>query len=218
MPKAKLNVSIPEETWIRGVSVEHRATFRVIAVTSGEASGVALLDIRASDPVPIITDIERRDEISELDLLWKRDETTRIQIETTTPSLLTPLLAAGIPLHTPFEVVEGRATWEITTSSERLSALGTRLDEAGIEFEIEYVRDDASDPVDRLLTDRQREVLLAAARQGYYDTPREATLTEVSESLGVSKATTSDVLHRAEGNVLQWVIDEHLTAGGIAAD
>jgi hypothetical protein len=138
-----------------------------------------------------------------------------VQVETTNPLLLFPILKAGIPLQTPFEVIDGTAAWEITTSSERLSALGNRLDEVDIEFEIEYVRDEPSDPVERLLTDRQREVLLAAAEQGYYDTPRRATLTEVSESLGISKATGSDVLHRAEGKVLKWFIEEHLTTGEI---
>lgn len=213
MPNAKLRVSIPDEVWIHGVSSEHPETvFRVVAVLSGEESGIALLEMRASNPVPIITAIERRDDVTAFDLLSKQDETTVVQVETTNPLLLFPILEAGIPLQTPFEVVDGTAIWEITTSSERLSALGTQLDRAGIEFDIEYVRDEPSDP---LLTDRQREVLLTAAAQGYYDTPRRATLTEVSDSLDISKATGSDVLHRAEGNVIKWFIEEHLAASGM---
>jgi hypothetical protein len=216
MPRAKLRVSIPEEVWIHDVSVKYPETpFRVIAILSGEESGIALLEIQTPDPVPIITEIERRDDITSFDLLWKQDETTMVQIETTNPLLLFPILKAGIPLQTPFEVTDGTAIWEITTSSERLSALGSRLDTANIEFEIEYVRDEPSDPADHLLTDRQRELLLAAAERGYYDIPRRATLTEVSESLNISKATGSDVLHRAEGKILTWFIQEHLTGGGV---
>lgn len=215
MPGAKLEVSIPEGTWIHDVSVDHpEAVFRVVAVLSGEDRGVALLDVRAEDPVSIIAAIERRDDVTEFELLWKRDDATVVQVETTNPLLLFPVLEAGVPLRTPFEVGDGVATWEITTSSERLSALGARLDEAGVAFEIDYVYDEPSSPGERLLTDRQREVLLAAEEQGYYDTPRRATLTEVSESLGVSKATGSDVLHRAEGAVLTWFVDEYLTGGG----
>jgi len=216
MTNAKLRVSIPEEVWIHDVSVEHpERLFRVIAILSGEESGIALLEIQTPDPVPIITDIERRDDITNFDLLWKQEETTMVQVETTNPLLLFPILKAGIPLQTPFEVTDGTAIWEITTSSERLSALGSRLDAANIEFEIEYVRDEPSDPADHLLTDRQCELLLAAAERGYYDIPRRATLTEVSESLGISKATGSDVLHRAEGKILTWFIEEHLTGGGV---
>lgn len=216
MPRAKLRVSIPEAVWIRDVSVDYpEIPFRVIAILSGEERGIALLEIRTPDPVPIITDIERRDDVTDFDLLWKQDETTMVQVETTNPLLLFPILKAGIPLQTPFEVTTGTAVWEIATSSERLAALGTRLDAADIDFDIEYVRDEPSDPADHLLTDRQRELLLTAAEQGYYETPRRTTLTEVSELLGISKATGSDVLHRAEGKILTWFIDEHVTAGGV---
>lgn len=216
MPRAKLRVSIPEEVWIHDVSVDYPETpFRVVAILSGEGSGIALLEIQTPNPVPVITDIEGRDDIADFDLLWKQDETTMIQVETTNPLLLFPILKAGIPLQTPFEVTDGTAIWEVTTSSERLSTLGTRLEEAEVDFEIEYVRDEPADPADSLLTDRQRELLLTAAEQGYYDTPRRATLTEVSESLDISKATGSDVLHRAEGKILKWFIDEHVVASGV---
>lgn len=214
MPRAKLRISIPDTTWIHDVSVEYpETTFRVIAVMSGEGSGIALLEIRTPDPVPIIAAIERRDDVTDFDLLWKRDETTTVQVETTDPLLLFPILKAGIPLQTPFEITDGTATWEITTSSERLSGLGEGLDEAGVEFDIDFVHDEPSDPTEGLLTDRQREVLMAAIEQGYYDTPRRTTLTEVSESLDVSKATGSDVLHRVEGKVLKWFVEEYLTSG-----
>lgn len=218
MPRAKLRISIPDTTWIHGVSVEYpETTFRVIAVMSGEGSGIALLEIRTPDPVPIIVAIERRDDVTDFDLLWKRDETTTVQVETTDPLLLFPILKAGIPLQTPFEITDGTATWEITTSSERLSGLGEGLDEAGVEFDIDFVHDEPSDPTEGLLTDRQREVLLAAIEQGYYDSPRRTTLTEVSESLDVSKATGSDVLHRVEGKVLKWFVEEYLTSGELPA-
>lgn len=217
MPNAKLRVSIPDAAWIHDVSTEYPdAVLRVIGVLSSDESGIALLEIRTPDPVPMITHIEQRDDVTDFELLWKHDETTIVQIETTDPLLLVPVLKAGVPLRTPFEVVDRSAVWEVTTSSERLSELGERLDGAGIGYDIEYVRSEPSNPADRLLTDRQREVLLTAATQGYYDTPRGSTLTEVSESLGISKATGSDVLHRAEGTVLTWVIEEHLTGSEIA--
>lgn len=216
MPRSKLRLSLPEETWIHDVSTDHpEIVFRVVAVLSSHETGIALLEIRTPDPVPIITEIDRREDITDLELLWKQDDTTLVQVETTNPLLLFPILKAGIPLKTPFEITDGVSTWELTTSSARLSELGNRLTEAGIDFDIDYVRDEPADPADTLLTDRQREVVLTALKHGYYDTPRGATLTEVAEALGVSKATGSDVLHRAEGKILKWFIDEHVAADGI---
>lgn len=213
MPRATLRVTIPEAAWIHDLSIAHpETTFRVISVLSARDRGTAVIEILTGDPVPILSAIDDRDDVAEIELLWTDDEAAVVQIETTNLLLLLPILQAGVPIMTPFDVVDGEATWELATSRDRLSALGSRLSEAGIEFDIRSVREEGESEADRLLTDRQRELLLVAAEQGYYDTPRRATLTEVSESLGIAKATGSDVLHRAEGSVIDWFIDEH--AGG----
>lgn len=218
MPQATLTVSIPSGAWIHDVSVDAPETvFRVMAMLSGDEHGHALLEIETENPVPILAAIDGRDDVTEFELLWKQDETTMVQVETTRPLLLWPVLEAGIPLETPFEIRDGEATWEITTSSARLSALGERLDEAGIAYDLGSVTDEPVETADRMLTERQREVVVVAAEQGYYETPRRATLTEVSESLGISKATGSDVLHRAEGKVMTWFIEEYLKPEEIRA-
>lgn len=98
----------------------------------------------------------------------------------------------------PFTVRDGRAKWELTTSSDRLSELGEHLDEAGIEYDIESVVEIGSSEAERLLTPRQREVLAVVIEEGYYAVPRDATLTDVAETLGVSKSTCSDILQLRE--------------------
>lgn len=212
MPRAKLRVSIPESTWIHAVSVGNPlAVFRVISMLTDADDGIVLLEIHERNPISTIADIERRTDVTDFDLLWKRDDTTMVQVAVESPVLLSPVRAAGIPLETPFEIQDGTATWEITTSRDRLAALGEQLEAAGIGYALESVRDRPADPADALLTDRQREVLLAAVNQGYYDTPRGSTLTDVSTSMGITKATGSDILHRAEGKILKWFVDEHVT-------
>jgi len=54
-----------------------------------------------------------------------------------------------------------------------------------------------------LLTDRQRELLLAAVDAGYYDTPRECSLTDLATELDMAKSTVSETLHRAEGTIIE---------------
>ena len=208
MPDAKLKLSIPQQTGIHTISIKYPETvFRIIAVMAGEENGIALLEFETENPTSVITDIEKQDDVFNLDLLWHQRDTVLVQLETTNPLLLYPILKAGIPVKTPFEVQDGVATWELTTSSDRLSELGALLEEADISFAIEYVRATPSDEVESLLTDRQREVLLAAAEHGYYSTPRQITLTDLSNELGITKATGSDILHRIEGKVLLWFIE-----------
>jgi predicted DNA binding protein len=46
-------------------------------------------------------------------------------------------------------------------------------------------------------------VLVQAVEQGYYDTPRGCTLTELSDELGLAKSTLSERLHRVEEKVVK---------------
>lgn len=208
MPRAKLTVHLPESLWIREISMAHPdTTFRVSSVLPGSDVAIAVIELTASNPVPILTAIDEQSDIRDLELLWKHDETALLQVETSNPSLLVPMQRAGVPMETPFAVENGAVTWELTTSADRLSALGDAFDECGIEYRIEYVHAVDASRAENLLTDRQLEVFLTALDAGYYDVPREATLTDVASSLGVSKSTCSDVLHRAESRIAHWFAD-----------
>lgn len=212
MTRATIAVTIPESAWTRSLSEDYPAvTFRVVAVQFAGENGVVLLEFESREASSVVADVETHPAVAGSVLLWSREETTLLQVETTDPQLLPLVREAGVPLRTPFEISDGTAIWDLTVSADRLSALGDKLEAAGVEFELQSVRNDAASSVDEtLLTDRQREVLLAAAAAGYYDVPREATLTEVAESLDISKATGSEVLHRAEAAIVTWFIDEFL--------
>lgn len=216
MPRARLSLSIPEGVWIHDVSTRHpQVTFEVVAALAGDEAAIGLVELRGTDPLPVMTDVERRSDVVEVDLLWSRETEALLQVETESQPLLVPAWRAGVPIEMPFTVRNGEATWTLTTSSARFSAFGEYLDESGIAYDVEYVHDVGRDEADRVMTDRQREVLLAAIEQGYYATPREATLTEVAEALDIAKATCSDVLHRAEGSLVTWFADEHLARGSV---
>jgi len=211
MPRAKLTVTLPESLWIHEISTAYPdTTFRVSSVLPGSDVAIGVIELMAPNPVPILAAIDDRSDIRDLELLWKHDETALLQVEASNPSLLGPMQRAGVPMETPFAVADGAVTWELTTSSDRLSTLGNAFDERGIEYRIDYVRAvDASRP-ENPLTDRQLEVFRTALEAGYYDVPREATLTEVASALGVTKSTCSDVLHRAESSIAHWFAEEHV--------
>jgi hypothetical protein len=52
------------------------------------------------------------------------------------------------------------------------------------------------------LTPRQRDLLIAAKRCGYYDYPRRITGSDLAEKVGVSKATAIEHLRRAEARLI----------------
>jgi hypothetical protein len=211
MPHAKLTIEIPEQTWIGDISTAHpELLFQVVTSIPGDGIGIGLVRLTAANPLPIITDIQDREDVESLELLWKHEDEALLQIQTVNPLPLLPVWRAGVPLKMPFDIQNGTATWEVTTSTSRLSDLRDQLDTLGIEFSIEHVREIDASQADRLLTARQQEVLITAVEAGYYRSPRESTLGEVADTLDVANATCSDVLHRAEGHIIHWFVEEHM--------
>jgi DNA-binding transcriptional ArsR family regulator len=69
--------------------------------------------------------------------------------------------------------------------------------------------DDGSDRYG--VTERQREVVMAAVEAGYFELPRETTLDELASELGVSDQTVSEHLRRAQRNVLRHTLLDDAT-------
>lgn len=63
--------------------------------------------------------------------------------------------------------------------------------------------------VDRgALTDRQREVLEAAHRMGYFDHPKGANAGEVAAELGISRSTFAEHLSAAQSKLFDAILDD----------
>ena len=56
------------------------------------------------------------------------------------------------------------------------------------------------------LTERQRELLMAAKRWGYYEYPRRLSAGELAERVGLSKATLVEHLRKAEVRMMETIL------------
>lgn len=209
MPRATVSVDLPSSAWIDTVSRSFPAAdFRVVTVLAGEDTGIALVHVRAENPMPVLAAIQGADDVVTAELFWAEGDQALVQVEANAPPLLVPLWRAGVPVELPFDAAAGRATWSVTTSQKRLTAFRRALDDAGVEYDVEFVQGVTDAPADRVLTPRQREVLETAQSLGYYETPRDVTLTDVAAALDISKSNCSELLHRAEGHVIDWFLVE----------
>lgn len=201
MPRATLTITVPETVWIGAISREYPdARFRILSALPGEDFGVGLVEITAPSLPAVVQAVDDAPEVEELNLLKRHEDTSLVQFETTDPMLLFPIMSSGIPLEMPFDIVDGEAVWDVTTSQDRLSELGDQLDAFGIQYTVEEVRYHLQ--TEQLLTERQESLVDRALELGYYDTPRECTLTELAEDVGLAKSTCSETLHRAEGKII----------------
>lgn len=208
MPRAKLTLTIPEGVWIGDLSRAYPETrFRVLAALPDDERGVGLVEIVSDDHESVLSDMRSREEVADFHLLQRHEDVAVVQFETTIPFLLLPVLESHVTLEMPFELRDGEATWEITAPQERLSALGNQLEAFDITFDVKRIHQHIDS--EQLLTDRQRRIVNVAIEEGYYDTPRDCSLTELAEKLGIAKSTCSEILHRAEEKIVkQFVADE----------
>ncbi len=201
MPTATLTVTLPEDVWVGAVSRAHpEATVRVLAALPGEETGVGMAEVVGPDPDAVVEAMADAEGVTSLRRLGRAGDRVHLQFETTEHLLLRSLQAAGVPLELPVEVRDGTVEVAVTAPRPELSELATQLDRFGLDYEVRAV-ERAVDP-ERLLTERQREVLRAAVEAGYYDTPRATSLTALADDLGVAKSSLSETLHRAEGKVV----------------
>ncbi|MFC7009648.1 helix-turn-helix domain-containing protein [Halalkalicoccus salilacus] len=79
--------------------------------------------------------------------------------------------------------------------------LKAEFEDTGFTYEVVSITQ-STQPTD-LLTDRQRRFMIEALQRGYYDSPRECSLTDLAAALDVGKSTASRVLHNAEETVVK---------------
>ncbi|MFW6384590.1 MAG: helix-turn-helix domain-containing protein [Halodesulfurarchaeum sp.] len=208
MPRATLTIRVPKDLWIGDITREYPdASFRVLAALPDDDTGVGLVEVSAPDLAAVIREIDAAPEVAQLNLLRRHDDTALVQFETTEPLLLFPIVGSGIPLELPFELSDGTAIWDITTSQDRLSALGDQLEAFNIDYTVEEIHYHLQ--TEQLLTDRQDALIREAVEAGYYDTPRDCSLTDLADRMGLAKSTTSETLHRAEGKIIKEFLSEN---------
>lgn len=211
MPKTRLQLTLPEDVWLGELTRQYpAATFRVLAALSNDRTGVGLAKIESESLDDLLAEMGDYDDVVELEVLNRTDDSALIQFETTLPLLLLPARDSGVPLEMPFELANGAAIWEVTAPSDRLSELATQLRTFDITFQIDYLQQEIEQ--DQLLTETQTELVQTAIEQGYYDTPRTCSLTDLACELDIAKSTASETLHRAEEKIVKQFMGDDIAS------
>jgi predicted DNA binding protein len=195
-------MTLPGDIWVTEVSTSFPdATLRLLTgVTKGDRA-LELGDVRAEDPVAVIDAIESHPDISAYDRLHADERRAIVQYEADEKGLYEFLWGSSLPPEFPIVVEDGEIEFDLTATQDRFDAFGAALDETGLQYDLlTLVHTDEEDGV---LTDRQREYLTVAHRRGYFDVPRECTLAELADALGVDKSSASETIRRGAGRVVE---------------
>ena len=83
---------------------------------------------------------------------------------------------------------------------EALSAFQRRCTDADVSYDVSWMSDLSAPPDDRRsgLTPKQHEALATAYAMGYFSQPRDATLVDVADRLGISRQALSRRFRRGQ--------------------
>lgn len=106
----------------------------------------------------------------------------------------------------PFIISEKKVVFAFIAESESLKKLLTIIKPLGFIKNISFQKVGAPEySALSHLTERQKQILLTAKKNGYYEYPRKINTEELSIKLGISKATTVEHLRKAENRIISFI-------------
>jgi hypothetical protein len=202
---ARFRIALPPESYIADVSRRFPGTtFRLLSgVRSGDRAtelGEALTD----DPAAVADAFETHDRVDAFEALEVGEDRLLSKYETRDTDLYEFVERTAFPPEFPLEVRDGSYEFDLTGTRQEFDRFRTTLEAMGLDYEL-LSKVDAADE-ETLLTARQRDLLAAALRAGYFEVPRERTLAELAAEVGVDKSTASGVLRRGETRLVSWYL------------
>jgi predicted DNA binding protein len=200
-------MELPDDIWVAAVSTSFPdATLRLLTGVPRDDHALELGEIRAADPEAVADAIRRHPDIDSYETVYADDRRLVAQYETVEQGLYEFLWESTLPPEFPVVVRDGTMEFDVTATQVQFDAFGAALDESGRQYELLTLVH--TDGADQLLTERQHECLAAAQRQGYFAVPRECTLAEVADELGVDTSTASETIRRATARIVgQYLLD-----------
>lgn len=187
--------------------------------------GIISLTIAESDVEGVLATIREHDTTASLEVLESstvqyRDRQTVTVLVRSNYLEYTPLQILLYEGYLPFgafgELENGQMTFDLLIEDrDSISDAVSLLREFGT-VQVERITQDFQSHVIpstaewqsllQAFPDRQREILNTAVEMGYYELPREVTLAELAEEIGVAKTTVSQHLRKAERRVVEFVV------------
>jgi len=205
MISASFRIELPEQLWVAELSQEFpRSTFRLLSGYRVGETALELGEIRTEQPETAVEAARSHPAIRDHEILESESDRVLTKYETTDTDLYAFVEASSLTIEFPVDVQNGRYEFDLTGTREELNRLQEYLDALPLSYELlSLVR---TTRADGLLTDRQREVLEAGLRRGYFEVPRGCTLAELAADLDVDKSTASTVLRRGQSRLLKWYL------------
>ncbi|MGD6809591.1 MAG: helix-turn-helix domain-containing protein [Candidatus Bathyarchaeia archaeon] len=177
-----------------------------------ELTAISQVDFK--NPSADVTELGKNGVLSEVQVLEKQKNGAYTVFMRGSPSLSSVLKSIGVEsgyLFPPIGINEGKIRISFLGNEAQVRLFLEKIDQAQIRYKVVMLTDANFSPFSPLnqLTEKQREVLLAAFKNGYYDIPRKINIKQLSKKLGVSGSTLEEHLRKAERHLLVSLLNQN---------
>jgi predicted DNA binding protein len=199
--------TIPAETFPFGETLAEMPDIEIELdqIIPTDESALPFFWVRGCEPAEFMTHAEHESGVRETRLLEEMDHVALFRAEWRPNARLiqglkdldvTIVESVGTAEHWRFEVR--------TQDRDTFGAFRETFEEEGIPISLTrlYSLDELIDGEHRTLSSKQRDTLLTAQQEGYFEKPREITQSELAEHFGVSRRAVSERLRRGINNLV----------------
>jgi predicted DNA binding protein len=203
MPRVQLRVNgEPVEDRLADFSTEFPdAEFNVLAAQPTDDGLLDIVEVTTPNGDKLVRHIKDAPKVYSFEVIHIDGGMVLIQFMIPISETYSALVASGIIPQQPVLLQDGWYSTEITATHERLSTYTAELAATGLPYQIMSITQTHDSK--ELLTDRQWEFITEAVEQGFYDTPRDCTLTELTETFDINISAMSRLRHRAESRIIR---------------
>lgn len=202
---ARFRIALPEQMWVAQVSRSFpEATFRLLSGIRAEDTAIELGEALTDTPEEVARATSSHRSVRQYERLVVSDDRVFSKYTTTDVDLYEFAEQVSLPPEFPIVVRNGWYEFDLTSTRTEFDRFRGMLRDSDQAYELLSIV--GTDRERRLLTDRQRELLEIAVQQGYFEIPRDCTLVELAEGVGIDKSTASEVLRRGEARLLKWFL------------
>lgn len=166
---------------------------------------IPLFWIAGDDPAVLETTLRDHPETEAVEQLTSAEEKTLFEVHWRTE--INGLIRALIDTRAKILEATGTAdTWDFRlrfASHEELSAFNVALTENDIPVTLRHIYNPTRPDEESELSVQQRDALLTAYRQGYFEVPRRTTLTELADTVEISDSALSQRIRRATNALVE---------------
>lgn len=200
----RLKVTFPPTSWLYRLTTGHPECWIDVLDRFPLSAGLVATEakLHGDQDHELSHEIERTPDVRHVETLEQGRSATLVRVVHRTPKGIALFRKLRITRQFPFRVENGRTTWLVVTTEEKLRHLLDGLSKVVSRLELESVRTGPPDVGPRVLTERQNALFREAMRQGYFDVPRRTSLTRLAGRLGLSKSSLSKTLAIVEMKLL----------------